>query len=176
MTQNHYPSKRMIDRARGLRKASLSPEQLLWTALRNEQIGGLKFRRQHPIGPYVVDFYCHAAGLVVEVDGFSHDEKVLQDAERTKCLEGRGLRVLRVTNDDVMGNLDGVTRELLVWAAWRGIETPGPLSLRERARVRAGSAQKPFALRVGIGGEGCEARAIGGRHVFTDVYVRVSGT
>jgi very-short-patch-repair endonuclease len=110
----------MIHRARDLRKTSLSPEQLLWNALRNEQIGGLKFRRQHPIGPYVVDFYCHGAGLVVEVDGMSHDGKMPQDAERTKYLEGRRLRVLRVTNDDVMGDLDAVVREIarLGGVAW----------------------------------------------------------
>ena len=114
----------MIDRARDLRRANLSPEQLLWTALRNEQIGGLKFRRQHPIGPYVVDFYCHGEHLVVEVDGFSHDEKAPEDAERTKFLEGRGLRVLRVTNDDVMSNLDGVARDRAFGRRGVGLKCP----------------------------------------------------
>ena len=112
MSKKRYPSKHMIGRARDLRKASLSPEQLLWTALRNEQIGGLKFRRQHPIGPFVAYFYCHVIGLVVEVDGRSHDDKMLQDAVRTEYLNGLGLRVLRVTNEDVMGDLDAVVREI----------------------------------------------------------------
>jgi very-short-patch-repair endonuclease len=102
----------MVGRARDLRQSGTTPEQLLWTALRNGQIGGLKFRRQHPIGPYVVDFYCHSAGLVVELDGMSHDDKILQDAEKTKHLEGQGLQVLRVMNEDVMGDLDAVTREV----------------------------------------------------------------
>jgi very-short-patch-repair endonuclease len=102
----------MIDRARSLRQTETPPEQLLWLALRNGQIGGLKFRRQHPIGPYVVDFYCHSAGLVVEVDGMSHDDKMLQDAQKTKHIEGQGLRILHVTNEDVMRDLDAVTREI----------------------------------------------------------------
>ncbi len=102
----------MIRRARDLRRASTPPEQLLWLALRNGQIGGLKFRRQHPIGPYVVDFYCHNAELVVEVDGMSHDDKAAQDAAKTKHIESQGLRILRVTNEDVMHDLDAVTREI----------------------------------------------------------------
>jgi very-short-patch-repair endonuclease len=102
----------MIRRARSLRQAETPPEQLLWTALRNAQVGGLKFRRQHPIGPYVVDFYCHAIGLVVEVDGMSHDDKAVQDADRTRYLEQQRFRVLRVTNEDVMRDLDAVTREI----------------------------------------------------------------
>jgi ATP-dependent DNA helicase RecQ len=107
-----YPSKHIIHRAKDLRQTGTPPEQLLWLALRNGQIGGLKFRRQHPIGPYVVDFYCHNIGLVVEVDGMSHDNKISRDAERTKYLEGQSLRILRVTNDDVMRDLDAVTREI----------------------------------------------------------------
>lgn len=112
MAKKRYPSKHMIGRARGLRQTSTTPEQLLWTALRNGQIGGLKFRRQHPIGPYVVDFFCHSIGLAVEVDGMSHDDKNLQDAEKTKYLEEQGLRMLRVTNGDVMHDLDAVAREI----------------------------------------------------------------
>ena len=102
----------MIDRARSLRRAETPPEQLLWLALRNGQIGGLKFRRQHPIGPYVVDFCCQSAKLVVEVDGMSHDDKAAQDAAKTKHIESQGLRILRVTNEDVMRDLDAVTREI----------------------------------------------------------------
>jgi very-short-patch-repair endonuclease len=102
----------MIRRARDLRGTSTPPEDLLWLAVRNGQIGGMKFRRQHPIGPYVADFYCHAAELVVEVDGMSHDVKASQDGEKTKYIESHGLRVLRVMNDDVMHDLDAVAREI----------------------------------------------------------------
>ena len=112
MPDRQYPSKHMIRRARDLRQAGTAPEQLLWLALRNGQVGGLKFRRQHPIGSYVVDFFCHGAKLVVEVDGMSHDDKIRQDAEKAKHIEQQGLRVLRVTNEDVMRDLDAVVREI----------------------------------------------------------------
>lgn len=102
----------MIDRARSLRQSETPPEDLLWLAPRNSQIGGMKFRRQHPIGRYVVDFYCHAAKLVVEVDGMSHDDKMTQDAAKSRFLESEGLQLLRVTNQDVMHDLDAVTREI----------------------------------------------------------------
>jgi ATP-dependent DNA helicase RecQ len=112
MSRRTYASKHMIGRARDLRQSSTPPEKLLWLALRNSQIGGLKFRRQHPVGPYVVDFFCQEAKLVVEVDGMSHDDKASQDAAKSKHLESQGLRILRVTNEDVMRNLDAVTREI----------------------------------------------------------------
>jgi very-short-patch-repair endonuclease len=102
----------MIRRARDLRQTGTTPEQLLWLALRNGQIGGLKFRRQHPIGPCVVDFYCHSAGLVIEVDGMSHEDKIQRDVQRMKLIEAQGFRILRVTNEDVMRDLDAVTREI----------------------------------------------------------------
>jgi very-short-patch-repair endonuclease len=112
MPNRHYASKHMIDRARSLRCSETPPEELLWLALRNGQIGGMKFRRQHPIGPFVVDFYCHRAKLAVEVDGMSHDDKMAQDAAKSKFLESQGLRVLRVTNQDVMHHLEAVAREI----------------------------------------------------------------
>ena len=112
MPKRPYPSKHMIRRARDLRQAGTPPEKLLWLALRNGQIGGMKFRRQHPIGRFVVDFYCHSAWLVVEVDGMSHDNKVRQDTVRTDYIESQGLQILRVTNDDVMSDLDAVAREI----------------------------------------------------------------
>jgi very-short-patch-repair endonuclease len=100
----------MIGRARQLRKDGTPPEELLWLALRNGQIAGLKFRRQHPIGPYVVDFYCHSASLVVEIDGMSHVDKLEQDNERINYFQEQGLKVLRVTNQEVMNDLDAVAR------------------------------------------------------------------
>jgi very-short-patch-repair endonuclease len=118
--KKQYPSKHMVRRARDLRQTGTSPEQLLWTALRNGQIGGLKFRRQQPVGPYVVDFYCHSIKLVVEVDGMSHDDKTVADKNRTAFLERQGLRVLRVTNEDVMRDLEAVARRVaqLGGVAW----------------------------------------------------------
>jgi very-short-patch-repair endonuclease len=120
MPERHYASKHMIRRARTLRHETTDPERLLWLALRNGQIGGLKFRRQHPIGPYVVDFYCRSAGLIVEVDGMSHDDKFARDADRSRYLASQGLRILRVQNRDVMEDLDAVTRAIadLCGVAW----------------------------------------------------------
>ena len=66
------PLRRSIDRARDMRKALTPPEARLWNALRRRAVGGLKFRRQHPIGPFIVDFFCPSAQLIVEVDGSLH--------------------------------------------------------------------------------------------------------
>ena len=120
MPDRHYASKHMIHRSRDLRQRETTPEKLLWLALRNGQIGGIKFRRQHPVGPYVVDFYCRDARLVVEVDGLSHDDKARQDAAKTNHIELQGLRILRVMNEDVMHDLDAVTRKIaqLGGVAW----------------------------------------------------------
>jgi very-short-patch-repair endonuclease len=112
MAKRKYASKHMVQRARVLRQTQTAPENLLWLALRNSQVSGVKFRRQHPIGPYVVDLYCHKAKLVVEIDGMSHEDKKEQDVARTQYLETQNLRVLRVTNEDVMRDLDAVTREI----------------------------------------------------------------
>jgi very-short-patch-repair endonuclease len=112
MSRRTYVSKQMMDPANDLRQASAPPEQLLWLALRNGQIGGAKFRRQHPIGPFVVDFFCQSAKLVVEVDGMSQDDQALQDGAKSQHIEAQRYRVLRVTHDAVMHDLDAVTREI----------------------------------------------------------------
>ena len=91
------------------------PERMLWQALR-ERPEGLKFRRQHPLGRYVVDFYCPAARLVVEVDGQSHGMggRPEQDAVRDRWLWEQGLRVLRFDAADVIGDLEAVVIAILV--------------------------------------------------------------
>jgi very-short-patch-repair endonuclease len=101
------------DRAISLRHNSTKPEQVLWSLLRGRCLDGLKFRRQHPIEPYIVDFYCADEYLVVELDGESHNESVEYDQRRSECLERLGLIVVRVTNDDVLTNLDGVAEAIL---------------------------------------------------------------
>ncbi|MCH8152514.1 MAG: endonuclease domain-containing protein [Planctomycetes bacterium] len=111
-TRHRIPP-RMTQRSRSLRRRSTYPERVLWYLLRNKQIKGLRFRRQHAVGRYVVDFYCPAAKLVVEVDGESHAGRAEQDAKRSAYLEARGLKVLRVTNDDVMENLEAVGMAIL---------------------------------------------------------------
>ncbi len=94
-----------------MRRNPTEPEKRLWRALSNGQLGGHKFRRQAVIGPYIADFLCPQKALVVEVDGDTHD--VEYDARRDQALTDYGLRVLRVTNPEVMGNLHGVLQHIL---------------------------------------------------------------
>jgi very-short-patch-repair endonuclease len=104
--------KRVSDQTRGnarsLRREATAPERILWAALRNRQVAGYKFRRQYPVESFVVDFCCPEEAIVVEVDGRSHDGRSGYDAARQRRLEEVGFRVLRVSNDEVLGNLEGV--------------------------------------------------------------------
>jgi very-short-patch-repair endonuclease len=88
------------------------PEVVLWQALRKGRLAGFRFRRQHPVGPYILDFYCPSARLAIEVDGFAHDTvaQVGHDERRDGFLAGRGIRVLRITAADVLRDerLEGV--------------------------------------------------------------------
>ena len=97
------------------------PEARLWQVLKGRQLGGLKFRRQHPIGSYVLDFYCAEARLAVEVDGVWHcePEQSLRDRTRDDWLQRQGLAVLRIAAEDVRINLDGVAGQILEWAKGR---------------------------------------------------------
>ena len=94
--------------ARALRRHPTRAEDILWTQLRGSRFEGAKFRRQVPIDRYVVDFYCHAAKLVVELDGKQHEWFADSDSGRTEILERLGIRVIRFTNDEVCNDLDAV--------------------------------------------------------------------
>src|SRR5665648_645230 len=86
----------------------MSPiEQRLWHALRGTQLGA-SFRRQHPVGPYVLDFYCASLRLAIELDGDTHASRAEHDALRTRFLEARGIRVLRFANRDVWNKIESV--------------------------------------------------------------------
>lgn len=93
-----------------LRRDATDVERKLWAHLRSKRLGQLRFRRQQPIGPYVVDFYCSAAKLIVELDGSQHGEesRMLRDEARTAWLNERGYRVLRIWNGDVLRDVEGV--------------------------------------------------------------------
>ena len=97
-------------RARELRRTATRPEQRLWFHLRGSQMGGHAFRRQHPVGPYILDFYCAAAKLAVEFDGDQHSDLIhrAHDAARARFLSTRGIRVIRFANHELKENLDGV--------------------------------------------------------------------
>ncbi|GAB4414263.1 MAG: hypothetical protein Kow00123_27740 [Anaerolineales bacterium] len=103
----------ILARARELRHPQTPAETLLWARLRNRQLSGFKFRRQHPIGTAIVDFYCDACRLAIEVDGDSHAERAEYDAARTQALEEQGVRVIRFTNRDVIHHLDAVLERIL---------------------------------------------------------------
>ena len=94
--------------ARNLRKRFTEAEKLLWRYLRARQLEGLKFRRQQPIGNYIVDFVCFEKGLVIEVDGGQHAIEREKDKERDKWLKGQGLKILRFWNNEVLTNIGGV--------------------------------------------------------------------
>ncbi|MCI4680581.1 endonuclease domain-containing protein [Rhodoblastus acidophilus] len=102
-------------RSRALRGEQTDAERKLWSALRGRQLGGFKFVRQEPIGPFFADFVCRDQKLVIEVDGATHstDEERDYDRRREAFLREAGYRVVRVTNDDVFRNLDGVCETIL---------------------------------------------------------------
>ena len=99
-------------RARALRKQSTDAERLLWSRLRNRRLMGLKFRRQTPIGRYIVDFVCHERNLIIEVDGGQHQERQADDLSRTEWLNSQGFTVIRYWNNQVLGELDGVLESI----------------------------------------------------------------
>ena len=94
--------------AKNLRKKLTDTERLLWTRLRAKQLEGLKFRRQEPIGEYIVDFVCYEKGIVIEADGGQHSFEKEKDATRDKWLKKEGFKVLRFWNNEILTNIEGV--------------------------------------------------------------------
>ena len=99
---------------RELRQESTAAEKLLWAELRNRKLNGLKFRRQHPLDKFIVDFYCNERKLVVELDGGVHDEKINKDYDeaRTAMLGGLGIHTLRFRNDEITNNIENVLQQI----------------------------------------------------------------
>ncbi len=97
-----------VTNARRLRKEMSLPELMLWSAIRRGQLDGLKFRRQHPIGPYVLDFFCASARLAVEIDGAAHDvgDRPDRDAARDRWLARQGILTLRIPANWVLVSVD----------------------------------------------------------------------
>ena len=100
-------------RANELRRNQTEAEKLLWYRLRGRRLSGHKFRRQLPIGPYIADFVCLSARVIVEVDGGQHAEQTAYDAARERYIRKAGFEVLRFWNNEVIENLDGVLHVLL---------------------------------------------------------------
>ena len=105
-------SQQTLQRAKALRRTLTDQEKKLWGALRDRRLGGFKFRKQQPIGPFIADFVCQERRLVVEVDGSQHADSA-RDAARDAFLNDKRYRVLRFWNNDVTGNLSGVLTAIL---------------------------------------------------------------
>ncbi|MDD5330577.1 MAG: endonuclease domain-containing protein [Sulfuricella sp.] len=138
------------ERARTLRENQSDAEQLLWRSLRSRQLEGCKFRRQHGIGSYIVDFVCIEAGLVVELDGGQHAEQLAYDAVRTEKLAAAGYRVLRFWNNEVLTNLEGVLESLRLEL----LPSPQPSPQRGEGVRQSGSSLPPPQGREGVDGAG----------------------
>ncbi|WP_245964368.1 endonuclease domain-containing protein [Sphingorhabdus wooponensis] len=106
----------VVYNARKLRRKMTLPEVLLWEKVRTNKIG-VKFRRQHPIGAYVADFYCAAAKLVIEIDGEAHDrgDRPQRDDARNAMMQAAGYKVLRIAAVDVLKDLDTVLQTICAW-------------------------------------------------------------
>ena len=119
-----YPP--ILERARELRQPQTAAEQKLWSALRNRQLGGFKFRRQHPIDRFIVDFFCHECALVIEVDGDSHVSQVEYDHARAEWLNDRGYHVVRFTNQEVERQLPAVLEVIWQECVKRSVSEDSP--------------------------------------------------
>ena len=130
-----YNKKSQIEKRRLLRANSTQAEKLLWAILRNSQLGGYKFRRQFGVGLYIVDFYCPAAHLVIELDGAVHltEEAQINDELRQKDIEVLGLTILRFTNDQVSSDLNFVVSNILSALQKDRPPLQNPLLTKERA-------------------------------------------
>ncbi|MCU0845245.1 MAG: DUF559 domain-containing protein [Spirochaetes bacterium] len=114
MTVKARSPRYIIELARDLRKNPTPAERILWEELKEKKLEGFKFRRQHPIGRYILDFYCHEAKLVIEVDGKIHElyNNTEYDKLRTEELESHGLKVIRFNNEEVLNNSTKVLNEI----------------------------------------------------------------
>jgi very-short-patch-repair endonuclease len=119
---------RLTEHARRLRSNSTDAERLLWTRRRAARLNGHKFKRQQPVGAYIVDFVCFEAKVVLELDGGQHAEAAAEDRARDAWLRAQGFTVLRFWNNDVLQNLDGVLERIVENLP----PLPGPLPRGER--------------------------------------------
>ena len=133
-------SSKLRSNARALRKNSTDAERLLWAALCDHRMNGAGFRRQVPIKNYIADFVCHAAKLVIELDGGQHfsDQAEKKDAARSAVIEAQGFKVLRFSNQDVMTNRTGVLETIAAAVAERA-----PTLTLPRKRERGQEKQRP---------------------------------
>jgi very-short-patch-repair endonuclease len=128
---------RLRTRARELRNNPTDAERVLWGQLRFWQLDGYKFRRQQPLGRYIVDFACLEKRIVIEVDGGQHAQEVEVDADRDRWLQGEGFVVLRFWNDDVLRNIEGVKEVVYKTLQNTPYLNPSPQGGRRRSKSEA---------------------------------------
>jgi len=116
VNRNQFVTREKLELAKDLRRRMTPQEKILWRALRNDSLGALHFRRQQVIAGYIVDFYCASARLAVEIDGDSHLHRAEHDALRDRTLAEMGIRTLRIGNQEVHQDAEGVLRRIAVWA------------------------------------------------------------
>jgi very-short-patch-repair endonuclease len=144
---------KILQAARDLRKDPTCSEALLWQALRRKQLNGIKFRRQQPIGPFVVDFYAPSIRLVVEIDGAIHQQQQEADQARQMILESLDLDVLRFSASQVEDELDSVLSAICqkAKAIRLAVREESPLAIHQRTK----GEDTPLSVhRRGVGGEG----------------------
>ncbi|CAM5455443.1 endonuclease domain-containing protein [Sphingobium scionense] len=133
------PKRETVEKARNLRRALSLPEVALWQWLRGRP-DGLKFRRQHPAGPYILDFYCPSARLAIEMDGSGHDlaGQVAHDARRDGWSQAQGYRVLRVRAVDIFRDFDAMGRQILDCCGALPLHQPSavPLPMLRMGRIK----------------------------------------
>ena len=138
-----------VNRARRLRRDSTWPERTLWSVLRDKKVGGLRFRRQHPIGPYIVDFFCASHAIAIEVDGESHMrvERGEHDKRREQWLREQGVRVLRFSNDEALRDPVKIAEAVLTFVRRsNGDPPPAPSHKGEGGKIWS-----PSRVREGVG-------------------------
>ena len=128
-------------RARQLRRSPTDVERLLWRRLRFWQVDGYKFRRQQPLGNYIVDFVCLQKKVVIEVDGGQHAQEMNHDAERDAWLHAQGFIILRFWNNDVLKNIDGVMEMIVKSLQSTPYLNPSPQGGRKKTRTANTRAQ-----------------------------------
>ena len=142
----------LVQLARGLRRAETNAEEILWRELRNRQLDGWRFKRQVPFGRYILDFFCFDARLAIEIDGATHSEprEVARDEDRTAFLCENGVRVVRVSGEDVESNIEGVVESVFFELGQQPAPSP---ALRARLSPRGEADQAVVAHQLSGGSD-----------------------
>ena len=166
----------LLTHARELRSNATDAENLLWYLLRRNQILDFGFRRQHPLGSYILDFYCHQLKLAIELDGGQHaeDAKHRHDEKRRAWLESQGITVLRFWNNEVLTNTEGVLQTIFDWLSARAAPSPTPPPLGEGLNPESSLGFSSLSQR-GRAGEGVEVKPEVDANLHPAPIIQVSG-